>query len=69
MGANNLHLYQYVAGLFITSYPLLSSTGFLSILCVCCVYLGHHLPPLHPSAMAILRCQYLCVGAVCLAHR
>lgn len=47
----------------------LCSTGLLSVLCVCGVYLGHHLPPLHPSAVAVLRCQHLRVGAVCVAHR
>lgn len=44
-------------------------SGFLSVLCVCGVYIRHHMPALHPRAVAVLRCQHVRVGAVCLAHR
>ena len=45
------------------------STGLLSVLCVCGVYIGHYMPALHPCAMAVLRCQHLRVGPVCVAYR
>lgn len=43
--------------------------GVLCVLRMCGVYVGHHLPPLHPSPMAVFRCQHLRMGPVCLAHR
>jgi hypothetical protein len=47
----------------------LSSTGLLSVLCVCGVYIGHYMPAFHPCAMAVLRRQHLRVGPVCVAYR
>lgn len=43
--------------------------GFLCVLCVCGIYIRHHLPSIHPRPMAVFRCQHLRVGPVCLAHR
>lgn len=52
------------------SFPLPSFlSGLLSIFCVCSIHLQHHLSALHPNPVAVLCCQHLCVGTVCVAHR
>uniref|UniRef100_A0A8C4HVN3 Macoilin 1a n=1 Tax=Dicentrarchus labrax TaxID=13489 RepID=A0A8C4HVN3_DICLA len=48
---------------------LLLQLGVLCLLCMCGVYVRHHLPPLHPRPMAFFCCQHLRMGPVRLAHR
>lgn len=43
--------------------------GLLCVFYLYCTYIRHDLLFLHPCALAILCCQHLCLGAICLAHR
>lgn len=50
-------------------FLFVSHLGLLSLLRMCRFHIGHHLPPFYTCSVAVLCCQYLCVGTVCLAHR
>lgn len=43
--------------------------GIFCVLRVHRTHIRHDLLPLHPGSLAVLCCQYVRLGAVCLAHR
>lgn len=61
--------YRVLCKISLSPFLSLSLSGLLCIFYLYCTYVRHDLLLFHPCALAVFRCQHLCLGAICLAHR